>query len=142
MIIRVMNEEKANYCDDLLTKLILDERQYDESIDPNVHVKDYFKNVIKDDKNILLCYEEDNSILGYIYLKYNNGEYIIDGLYVEKEYRNKGIAKKLINEGLNILKEKSIKYVNINVLRDNEIAYNLYKELGFNEFKVNLRKEI
>ena len=59
MIIRVLDEERANACDILLTKLIQDERKYDNSINENFVVKDYFKNVIKDENNILLCYEED-----------------------------------------------------------------------------------
>ena len=47
MIIRVEDEKRADICDELLTKLIQDERQYDSSIDVNLKVKDYFKNIIK-----------------------------------------------------------------------------------------------
>ena len=54
MIIRVLDEEIANICDELLTKLIRDERKYDNSIDENFKVKDYFKNVIKNNDNVFL----------------------------------------------------------------------------------------
>ena len=57
MIIRVFDDKRAEVCDGLLTKLIQDERQYNKFIDEKFIVKDYFKNVIKDDNNILLCYE-------------------------------------------------------------------------------------
>ena len=100
MVVRVFDEERANICDSLLTKLIQDERQYNSSIDKNFIVKDYFKNVIKNKDNILLCYEDEKIIKGYIYLKLitsdNMRGYLIDGLYVEEDYRNNGIATKLI----------------------------------------------
>ena len=100
MIIRVLDEERANVCDMLLTKLIQNEKQYDNSIDEGFVVTDYFKNVIKNKNNILLCYEEDKTIKGYIYLKLINNDnrkgYLIDGLYVDAKYRNNGIATKLI----------------------------------------------
>lgn len=146
MIIRVFDEERANICDNLLTKLIQDERQYDNSIDDSFVVKDYFKNVIKNKNNILLCYEEDTIIKGYIFFKIintnNNNGYLIDGLYVIEEYRNNGIATKLLESGLNILNDTNVKFIDINVLSNNKSAINLYKKFGFNEFKINFRKDL
>ena len=145
MIIRVLDDERANICDNLLTKLIQDERQYDKSIDKGFVVKDYFKNVIKNEENILLCYEENNIIKGYIYLKQiiNNNKkgYLIDGLYVEELYRNKGIASKLIEKALNITKDNGIEVLEINVMSQNKKAIKLYKKYGFNEFKICFRKK-
>ena len=146
MIIRVFDEERANICDNLLTKLIQDERQYDNSIDDSFVVKDYFKNVIKNKNNILLCYEEDTIIKGYIFFKIintnNNNGYLIDGLYVIEEYRKNGIATKLLESGLNILNDTNVKFIDINVLSNNKSAINLYKKFGFNEFKISFRKDL
>ena len=146
MITRVLDAEKANACDSLLTKLIQDERKYDNSIDENFIVKDYFRNIIKNQDNILLCYEEDNNIKGYIYLKPidtdNKQGYLIDGLYVKEEHRNNGIATKLIDEAIKIVKDTDTKFIDINALFDNKIAYELYKSLGFNEFKISFRKDL
>lgn len=146
MVIRVLNEERANMCDELLTKLIQDEKQYDNSIDDNYIVKDYFKNVIKNEDNILLCYEENEIIKGYIYLKLIDNDnqkcYLIDGLYVDNEYRNNGIATKLIENALNEIKNTNVDVVDINVMAHNNVAINLYKHFGFNEFRINLRKNI
>ena len=143
MVQRVFDEKQANYCDTLLTKLIQDERQYDNSINENFKVNDYFRNIIKNDKNILLCYEENNFIVGYIYLKPITNDtqkgYLIDGLYVEKQYRNKGIGKKLVEEALNLIKN-NYDFIDINVLYANKIALKLYKSLGFKEFKICMRK--
>lgn len=146
MIIRVDDEVDASICDNLLTKLIQDEKKYNDYIDDNFVVKDYFKNVIKDEKNILLCYKEDEIIKGYIYLKNinedNKNGYLIDGLYVLEEYRNNGIAKELINSSLSILKSKNINFIDVNTMYKNKEANNLYKSLGFNEFKISYRMNL
>lgn len=146
MIKRVNNDTLADLCDILLTKLIQDERKYDNSISNKFIVRDYFKKIIRNKNNILLAKIVNESIIGYIYLKpikndINNG-YIIDGLYIEEEYRNKGIAKELIKESLNILKSNNIKFIDINVMYNNEIAKALYKSFGFKEFKVQMRHDI
>ena len=146
MIIRVLDEERASTCDILLTKLIQDERQYDNSINKDFVVNNYFKNIIKNENNILLCYEEDNIIKGYIYLKAVNNDsqkgYLIDGLYVEIKYRNNGIATKLIENALNVIKDTNVAVVDINVMANNNVAINLYKHFGFNEFRIGLRKNV
>ena len=146
MIIRVLDEERASTCDILLTKLIQDERQYDNSIDKDFVVNNYFKNIIKNENNILLCYEEDNIIKGYIYLKPVNNDsqkgYLIDGLYVDIKYRNNGIATKLIENALNVIKDINVAVVDINVMANNNVAINLYKHFGFNEFRIGLRKNV
>lgn len=146
MIIKVLDEYKADKCDELLTKLIQDERQYDSYINENFIVKDYFKNIIKDKNNILLCYEENENIVGYIYFKYQNNEdsigYLIDGLYVEEEYRKRGIAKTLIKEGLKIISDYKIDFVDINVMYNNKIAIKLYESLGFNALSLKMRMKM
>ena len=146
MIIRINDEVGASICDNLLTKLIQDEKKYNDYIDDNFVVKDYFKNVIKDEKNILLCYKEDEIIKGYIYLKNiiedNKSGYLIDGLYVLEEYRNNGIAKELINSSLSILKSKNINFIDVNTMYKNKEANNLYKSFGFNEFKISYRMNL
>ncbi len=131
MIIRVENIDDCKTCDNFLTLLIHDEKQYDETIDENFVVKDYFVNVIKNKDNILLLYKEDNNSISYVFAKKVDEGYLLDGLYVLENFRNKGIARKLLNE---IIKETSLKgeyKIFIKVLKQNIIAYNLYKNLGF-----------
>ena len=131
MIIRVESVNDCKTCDNFLTLLIHDEKQYDETIDENFVVKDYFVNVIKNKDNILLLYKEGNNSIGYVFAKRVDDGYLLDGLYVDNSFRNKGIARKLLNE---IIKEINLlgKYkIFINVLKENTVAYNLYKSLGF-----------
>ena len=137
MIERITNEEEASICDGLLNELIMDEKQYDSSIDENAKVKDYYKNMIVNKDYILLAYKEDNIIKGYLFLKKMDSVFFIDALYVSKEYRRKGIATSLIKEAISIAGNSSI---DINVLYANKRAYDLYRKLGFNDFKVTMRK--
>jgi ribosomal protein S18 acetylase RimI-like enzyme len=127
MIIKVDTVLDCNICDKFLTLLIQDERQYDKSIDENFVVKDYFINMINDN-NILLLYKDNNIPLGYIFAKYVDNSYLIDGLYVDINYRNRGIASKLLYEIINYINNYDIY---INVIKDNIIAFNLYKSIGF-----------
>ena len=144
MIKRIIAEKDAAICDELLTKLIKDESQYDKLINKDFQVQGYFKNVIKDNKNILLGYLIDNQIIGYTYLKYINEDYkrgyLIDGLYIENNYRRNGYAKELLEYALKLLEKEKPDFIDINVLYANEIVKKLYKSFGFQEFKITMRK--
>lgn len=144
MIKRIITTKDAKVCDYLLTKLILNESEYDKLLPKNFVVQDYFQNVIKDEKNILLGYIVDKKIIGYTFLKNiikdENAGYLIDGLYIEEAYRRKGYAKELLEYSLNLLKKENPAFIEINVLYANKIARNLYKSLGFQDFKISMRK--
>lgn len=148
MIKKVETLEEANKCDELLNKLILDEMEYDDTINENFIVNNYFFQIIKNKDNILLVDKIDEKIIAYIFAKriYDNSTekigYLIDGLYVEPEYRNHGIAKNLISEIINICKDNNASYIDINVVYKNLLAKKLYKSLEFSEFKLTLRKEL
>ena len=128
MIIRVENVDDCKTCDNFLTLLIHDEKQYDETIDENFVVKDYFVNVIKNKDNILLLYKEGNNSIGYVFAKRVDDGYLLDGLYVDINFRNRGIAHKLLNEAIKLTSSYNIY---IKVLKENKVAYNIYKSLGF-----------
>ncbi len=146
MIDKIKTKELADKCDELLTKLILDERQYDDSIDPDFKVSNYFNNFVNDEDKVLLGYLVDNTLVGYIYayetVSNNIKGLFIDGLYVETDFRNRGIAKELINEIVLEAENREAKFIDIKVMSKNDVAKHLYNSLEFNEFKVMLRKEI
>lgn len=145
MIVQVKDDNLAEKCDELLTKLIEDERKYNNKINEFFIVVDYFKNVINDDNNILLCYKIDENVVGYIFFKYINNidgvGYLIDGLFVEEAYRNKGIAKSLISEGLKRIDSIKKDFIDIKVMANNKIAMKLYESFGFEIFSIKLRKK-
>lgn len=145
MIVQVKDDILAEKCDELLTKLIEDERKYNNKINEFFIVVDYFKNVINDDNNILLCYKMYENVVGYIFFKYINNidgvGYLIDGLFVEEAYRNKGIAKSLISEGLKRIDSIKKDFIDIKVMANNKIAMKLYESFGFEIFSIKLRKK-
>ena len=129
-------DKDFDICDQMLTKLILDESRYDESIDKNFVCNDYFINVSKNKDNKLYGYYLDNLLIGYIFVKKCENSYLIDGLYILEDYRNNGYASELIQFVLNNFNGD----IDINVMCKNEVALNLYKKFGFNEFRLTLRK--
>ncbi len=143
MIKEVKNVEDANKCDELLTKLILDERKYNDLIDNNIVIKNHFSKMLNDEDVILLAYYLDKLIVGYILIrKINENLCLLDGLYVLEEYRNQKIASSLLNEAIDRCKKLNVKYIDINVMEKNELAKRIYKKLDFTEYEVKLRKNI
>lgn len=55
----------------------------------------------------------------------------INGLTVKPEFRNKGIAKKLLEFALQLLKKEGVQRVLLLVKQGNEAAKKLYTEAGF-----------
>ena len=91
----------------------------------------------------------DNKIVGYVYCIVDNDNKItketeakIESIYVDLEYRNKGIGTKLINEIISLLKEKNVKYIFIENLVENQNSKYLYEKLGFKIFREDRRKEL
>ena len=143
MIKEVKNVEDANKCDELLTKLILDERKYNDLIDNNIVIKNHFSKMLDDEDVLLLAYYLDKLIVGYILIrKINENLCLLDGLYVLEEYRNQKIASSLLNEAIDRCKKLNVKYIDINVMEKNELAKRIYKKLDFTEYEVKLRKNI
>ena len=130
MIIKVNSIDDCKICDNFLTLLIQDERKYDTNIDEKFVVKDYFINMINN-QNILLLYKSENKPIGYIFAKKIDDKYLIDGLYIDINFRNKGIATKLIKVIIKEIYSLGNYKIFINVLKKNKVAVNLYKNIGF-----------
>jgi ribosomal protein S18 acetylase RimI-like enzyme len=138
-MIRRANKEDANKLDELLTMLIHDERkEYDNNINPNFVVKNWYIKYIDDESRLLLLDEEDGKITAFIYGYVVNEDNIIlkkrsvlDALYVIKEYRKLGIADKLVKEFIKWSEEKDAKYFEVSVMTNNKVAKHLYEKNSF-----------
>lgn len=130
MIIKANSFYDCNVCDELFALLIQDEKKYDNTIDENFVVSNYFINMING-QNILLLYKNENKPIGYIFAKKIDDNYLIDGLYVDFNFRNKGIATKLIKEIIRDIYLLGDYKIFINILKKNKVAVNLYKNIGF-----------
>lgn len=139
----VKSIEEARECDKLLTELIRDEVTYNKNIDPTFVVNNYFENLYMKDNNLLLIAVDNDNIYGYIFVREVKEEgfkkaMLIDGLYVNEEYRNQGIASKLIEESLKWIKEQGALAIKIKVMSDNIKAVSLYQKFGFTELSKEL----
>ena len=140
---QVTNVVDADRCDELLTKLIHDERQYNDTIDDNYIVTNHFNKMLDDENIIILAYYINKTIVGYILIRrMANNTCLLDGLYVEKEYRNKGIGNSLLKDAISRIKNMNVKYVDINVMYNNIIAKHIYEKLGFVGYEIKMRKSI
>lgn len=89
----------------------------------NKYVTSEVPRLINDYCNIIV----DNKIIGCILLTSNDNGKLLDEIYLEEEYRNKGIGTKII---MDILNNNDVVY--LWVYKENEKAISLYKKLGFN----------
>ena len=90
-------------------------------------------NPIDNDYTFVCAYKLDNNYVGFLIytLLYENAE-IID-IYVNPEYRRRGIAKSLLNK---VIDNKNIKNITLEVNINNKNAILLYNSLGFKEVSV------
>ena len=134
----------------LLTDLIQDERQYDENINKNYVVKDYYEQFFeKQDYCIIVAKEENNNILGYGFgfivdcnSVYDRKFAQLDALYVKPEYRKMGIAKRIIKHFTEWAKENKVLYIELKVCNSNSKAIELYEKEGFETDKKILKKKL
>ncbi|PJJ84782.1 GNAT family N-acetyltransferase [Mucilaginibacter auburnensis] len=79
----------------------------------------------------------DNKPVGFtqLYPKYSSmravKNWILNDLYVDEAYRNKGIASKLIQAAMDFAKANKAKFVQLETQTDNFNAQRLYESVGF-----------
>ena len=145
MLYRKALMKDAKYLDNLLTKLIQDERQYDDSIDEYFVVTNFYQNYIEDNTKFLYLGEDNNEIIGYIYGYFNNDVTTnnkvayLDALFINSDYRHQGIANKLIEEFKKWAINNNCTSMEVNVCSQNTKAKNLYIKNNFQSFKETLK---
>lgn len=148
IIKKVDNINDAIKSNKLLTKLVKNERKYDTNIKSDYIVNNYFENICNNNNSSLfIAKEDDNTAIGYAFCKIitsNEGPHInhialVDGLYVNEENRNQGIATKLIEECKTWAIDTGAKIIELNVMSGNVNAINLYQKIGFEEIEKKMR---
>ena len=89
----------------------------------NNYVKNNVPKLLNDYSNIIV----DNKVIGCLLLTNKDDKILLDEIYIEQEYRNKGIGTDIIK---NVINENDIIY--LWVYKENVKAISLYKKLGFN----------
>lgn len=148
MLYRKALMKDAKYLDNLLTELIQDERKYDNSIDENFVVTNFYQNYIEDNTKFLYLAEDNNKIVGYIYGYFNKDNTInnkvayLDALFIKENYRKQGITNKLIEEFKKWAIDNNCTSMEVNVCSNNIKAKNLYIKHNFQSFKETLKCNI
>ena len=78
-------------------------------------------------------YEEKNNIIGFINYSDLYDRFELNYIYVKEEFRNNGIASKLMDKMIEIGNNKNIDNITLEVNVNNEGAIGLYKKYNFLE---------
>ncbi|MCD6225943.1 GNAT family N-acetyltransferase [bacterium] len=86
-------------------------------------------------KPLFLVAEEDKKVVEFIwahFIQYGFFKYgSIDELFVKKEFRGKGIGKRLVEEAVRKLQKMNAKIILVGTEKENKEAINLYQKVGF-----------
>lgn len=112
------------------------EQTYELLLNYDKNIMKYYdlKNYINSDIYNVYAYEIDNKIVGIIIYTILCEEAEILLIFVDENYRNKGIATLLINS----IEEKNVKSILLEVSTKNDSALALYNKLNFK--LINIRK--
>jgi glucosamine-phosphate N-acetyltransferase len=128
--------------------------KYEASLDTywtgKKNVKDTFYKIYKasinSKKNKLLVAEENNKIVGFGYASLIKNDILktkvhghINDMFVDKRYRRRGIAGKILQSFFEWFKKNGIKYAVLNVVSKNKIGYKAWTKYGFEDFVVRKR---
>jgi ribosomal-protein-alanine N-acetyltransferase len=80
---------------------------------------------------LLLAERNGEPAAGYISLRYGGGEAEILRLAVDPEARRRGVARALVAEGLERLRQVKVESCHLEVRMDNQGAIAFYQTLGF-----------
>ena len=101
-----------------------------DSISTNPISAGQLEQTYSSDINKIFVATIEDEIIGFILLQ-KTDEVNIDSVVVKPEYRNRGVATKLIDAAKNYAKENGIGVVSLEVGYKNVSAYLLYEKLGF-----------
>ena len=96
------------------------------SMEEQEKIRNYVHNEVLEYLHFFELIEVSSSIVGCVLVRPYQDGYLLDEIYLEKEYRNLGI-------GSSILKDKTMQFspLYLWVYKDNKKAISLYKRTGF-----------
>ncbi len=156
MEIRKAREEDLEELFKLKLKLKNQDTEVDHYLKSVDEVKGVYKKYLirdlkkQDTDRVTLVAVKDKKIIGYIrgtltrtlHILNVNLRGTIDNLYVEENYRKKGIAKKLVKALIDWFKEKKVDVMSLHVYPSNEAAISIYKKFEFKEYTLNMSRKL
>lgn len=114
--------------------------------------EEYFISLLENSDAYLIVAEDEGDILGFAEAYIRKAPdfpvlqprtwLLIDGIAVDKVYRNKGAGQALFNELINRSKEKGISDIELKVYGFNETAIKFYEKNGFTNISRTMYKKI
>ena len=141
MHIRPAKSDEGAVCDELLTRLIQTERQWEPNLDETFTVCDNYEHRMAEEGTLLLVAEENDEIVGFLFGFLSPSPVqkrptaLLDALFVCEEHRSKGIGKALALRFREWVKEQGVYAIELKVMSQNTAALRLYESLGFGEIK-------
>ena len=102
---------------------------------PNKLTKEMLQDILKNENYKIFKATAPELFLGFVVVQ-TSDEVNIDNIVVDKDYRNLGIASKLIAEVENYARNNGISTVSLEVSNKNINAYLLYDKLGFKQRRI------
>ena len=131
-----------------------EELKYSETLKPLKGTKNKYLEFLKTDLTrqwrAIFVAVENKKIVGMIIGKRYNAISIskfkrkgyMSNLYIDKNYRKKGIGKKLLFHTLKWLKKQGVKHVSLEIHKKNSAAQNLSRKIGFKDYTIKLTKNL
>ena len=142
---------------DAITQLIVRLKRLNAEFDPLLEVvpeiveasRKYVENALESPSSVVLVAVEGDRIVGVfkgdvedrIFYKPRYAG-VIREFYVLPEYRRKGIGKRLMMEGIELLRKKGAELIMASFPALNEIAVNFYKKMNFRPIEYLFAKGI
>ncbi len=153
--IRKAKSEDLEIVQELIRKLCVNEnRNFDSTVNPGFYATEEGKNslqgCISGDSSIVLVAEDGGKIIAYVAggvgraESYRNIKYICElgSIWVEDEYRSKGVGKRLVEEFEKWCREKKVFRLRVNASASNERAIEFYRKAGFENHELILEKAL
>jgi GNAT superfamily N-acetyltransferase len=124
---------------DLTPELAINLKKYSNDLDSNLFKQGLSYNLLKfihyfPYSNKIVAFDKKKGLsIGFLSIKKNGDFSLIEDIFVDENYRNMGVASKLINYATELATKKGAKKVSLNVYNTNINAINLYKKLDFEE---------
>ncbi|MCH4239589.1 MAG: GNAT family N-acetyltransferase [Oscillospiraceae bacterium] len=134
---QVTDAETADACDELLTKLITDEREtYNSNIPSDFTVSGWYRTTLSNTSRVTFAAVEAQQVVGFLHGFIKDDPAIqpearLDAVFVEPAFRGQGIAGQFICQFQAWCRKKHIGFLDVSVWQQNHGAIALYRKNGF-----------
>ncbi len=109
-------------------------------------IKKDFNEFTKSKNKMILLANGEDKLAGYLAASIFINSYrkigYIDNIFIDDNHRKKGIATKLFDEFVKILRKRKIRKIKLGVNIRNKRAIGFWKNLGFKTYHYDMEKEL